>query len=71
MLERTILGNLQIVHSYNQFKIPFQKPLKKKSSTNSIQARSEEPESLNIASAASLSFQTITACCFLSKYIHH
>ena len=30
MLERTILGNLQIVHSYNQFKIPFQRPLKKK-----------------------------------------
>ena len=71
MLERPILGNLQILHSYNQFKIPFQKPLKKKARTNSIQARSEEPEFLNIASAASLSFQMITACCFLSKYIHH
>ena len=71
MLERTILGNLQIVHSYNQIQNSLSKTFKKKARTNSIQARSEEPEFLNIASAASLSFQMITACCFLSKYIHH
>ena len=71
MLERTILGNLQIVHSYNQIQNSLSKTFKKKARTNSIQARSEEPEFLNIASAASLSFQMKTACCFLSKYIHH
>ena len=69
MLERTILGNLQIVSFIliNNSKFPFKNLLKKKARTNSIQARSEEPEFLNIASAASLSFQMITACCFLSK----
>ena len=49
MLERTILGNLQIVSFIliNNSKFPFKNLLKKKARTNSIQARSEEPEFLN------------------------